>query len=120
MDLNTEKLVGGLPLVKVYFFLFFYRAHILINHYIHQIVFVITTKIIRVQDALSGRVALPFKLTSSSQAKQRGIMRPTRPSPNYNWVTRTIWLHLCQCVIVEEDVLITCKPISLKLLYNFF
>ena len=51
-------------------------------------------------------MALPFKVASSSQAKQGGIMRLTRSPPDYNWATRPILLRLCQRVIVEEDVLI--------------
>jgi hypothetical protein len=37
-------------------------------------------------------VALPFKVTSSSQAKQGGIMRLTRSPPDYNWATWPIYV----------------------------
>jgi hypothetical protein len=52
------------------------------------------------------RVALPFKVVSSSQAKQDGIMRLTRSSSDYNLAILPILLCLCQRVIEEEDVLI--------------
>jgi hypothetical protein len=37
-------------------------------------------------------VALPFKVASSSQAKQGGIMRLTRSPPHYNWATWPIYV----------------------------
>jgi hypothetical protein len=37
-------------------------------------------------------VALPFKVASSSQAKQGGIMRLTRSPPDYKWATWPIYV----------------------------
>ena len=53
-------------------------------------------------------MALSFKVASSSQAKQDGIIqRLTRLPLDYNWATfGPFLLRLCQRVIVE-DVLIT-------------
>ena len=57
-------------------------------------------------------MALPFKVASSSHAKQGGIMRFTRSPPDYNWATFGLFLlHICQRVIVE-DVLIIPSPLT--------
>ena len=57
-------------------------------------------------------MALPFKVTSSSQARQGGIMRLTRSPPDYNWATFGLFLlRLCQRVIVE-DVIIIPTPLT--------
>jgi hypothetical protein len=53
-----------------------------------------------------GTVALPFKVASSSQAKQGGIMSLARSPPDYNWATWPIYVASLPTVIVEEDVLI--------------
>jgi hypothetical protein len=42
--------------------------------------------------SIRGRVALPFKVASSSQAKQGGIMMLTRSPLDYNWATWPIYV----------------------------
>ena len=53
-------------------------------------------------------MALSFKVASSSQTKQGGIIqRLTRSPPDYNWATFGLFLlHLCQWVIVDDVLII--------------
>ena len=59
-------------------------------------------------------MALSFKVASSSQAKQGGIIqRLTRSLPDYNWATWPIFLlRLCQRVLVDNVLIIPCTPVT--------